>query len=80
MGEAFYVTPSRVPAVDTTGAGDAFRAGLMYALLQGWGLRESVGVATAAGSLKVSRLGAATDVPSIEEVVAVADGLRIDAG
>lgn len=79
-GEAFCVTPSRVRALDTTGAGDAFRAGLIYGLLQRWTLRESVGIATAAGVLKVSRLGAATDVPSIEEVAAAADGFRVDAG
>ena len=38
-GRKFYKSAAyRVPVVDTTGAGDIFRAGFIYGLLQGWGL------------------------------------------
>jgi len=65
-------TPPQVEAVDATGAGDAFRAGLIYGLLQGWTLAESAIWGTAAGALKVQRVGAASDLPSREDVASLA--------
>jgi sugar/nucleoside kinase (ribokinase family) len=74
-GALFVVQPPRVEAVDATGAGDAFRAGLIYGLLQGWSLPRSAAWATAAGALKVQRVGAASDPPGVEEVGSLADTL-----
>jgi sugar/nucleoside kinase (ribokinase family) len=75
-GAVFSVQPPQVEAVDATGAGDAFRAGLIYGLLQGWSLSESAVWATAAGALKVQRVGAASDPPSREEVASLAATLQ----
>jgi sugar/nucleoside kinase (ribokinase family) len=75
-GSSFAVQPPRVEAVDATGAGDAFRAGLIYGLLQGWALMESTIWATAAGALKVQRVGAASDLPSREDVGSLAATLH----
>jgi sugar/nucleoside kinase (ribokinase family) len=74
-GRAFTVQPPRVAAVDATGAGDAFRAGLLYGLAQGWDLPRSVCWGVAAGALKVQRLGAASQLPAVGEVAALADTL-----
>ncbi len=71
-GVLFTVQPPQVEAVDATGAGDAFRAGLIYGLLQGWSLAKSTAWATAAGALKVQRVGAASDPPCLEEVALLA--------
>jgi sugar/nucleoside kinase (ribokinase family) len=65
------IQPPAVDAVDATGAGDAFRAGLIYGLLQGWSLRESAVWAVAAGALKVQRVGAASNLPTREEVASL---------
>lgn len=46
--------------VDTTGAGDAFRAGLCYGLLQQWTLRQMLGFASAAAALHCETPGAAS--------------------
>lgn len=48
-----------VPAevVDTTGAGDAFNAGLAIALAWGWSLVEAVKYANCAGAVACSKLG-----------------------
>ena len=48
-GALFTVLPPQVEAVDATGAGDAFRAGLIYGLLQEWSLARSTVWAVAAG-------------------------------
>ena len=56
--------------VDTTGAGDMFRAGMLYGLDQGWLTSKCLQFASAAGCLKCRALGATTDVPSTDEVFA----------
>ena len=56
--------------VDTTGAGDMFRAGMLFGLDQGWPTSKCLQFASAAGCLKCRALGATTDVPTVEEVLA----------
>lgn len=68
-GNQFVFNPPAVEAVDATGAGDAFRAGLTYGLIQGWGWKRSVQMAIATGSLKVSRVGAVATPPTLDEVL-----------
>lgn len=76
-GTSFTVRPPPVIPVDATGAGDAFRAALIAALLQDHDLATGVRWATAAGALKVQRLGAASEIPPLAEVVALASQLEI---
>ena len=54
--------------VDSTGAGDAFRAGTLYGLIHNWPLRHCIRFGAAAASLKVAHLGATENVPSLVEV------------
>lgn len=54
-GAAFVVAPPKVRATNATGAGDAFRAGLIYGMLHDWPLEKSVCWATAVGALQVQR-------------------------
>ena len=75
-GNGFTVQPPAVTAVDATGAGDAFRAGLLYGLLRGFDLARSVCWGVAAGSLKVQNLGAATTLPSYAEIEALTNDLQ----
>jgi sugar/nucleoside kinase (ribokinase family) len=74
-GDISAVTPPQVAVVDTTGAGDAFRAGVVYGILQGWELIESAALGAAAGSINVRRPGAATHPPALDEVQALAKSL-----
>lgn len=57
-----------VNVVDTTGAGDAFTAGLTLALAEGQSLDEAVRFANAAGGLAITRLGAMAAMPTRAEV------------
>jgi ribokinase len=75
-GSLFTAQPPQVEAVDATGAGDAFRAGLMAALLRGLPLDEALRWGVAAGALKVGFVGAASNVPSVEEVIALAESIE----
>lgn len=57
-----------VPTVSTLGAGDAFRAGCVYGLLQRWGKEELVRFAAACGTLACKRISLASDPLGLEEV------------
>jgi sugar/nucleoside kinase (ribokinase family) len=54
--------------VDFTGAGDVFRAGMLYGLSRGLPIPESLLIASAAGCLKCRAFGATSDIPSLEEI------------
>ncbi len=62
------VPAPRVEAVDSTGAGDAFAAGLIYARLQGWPLERAAGFANAIGAAATTAVGAGEGLPTLEEV------------
>ena len=57
-----------VDAIDTTGAGDVFRAGFMHGLLSGWPLDQTLRFANAAAAVSCTRLGALAGVPSLADV------------
>ncbi len=60
-----------VQAVDTTGAGDVFRAGFIYGTLHGWPTEEVLRFANAAAGLSCTRAGAIGGVPALEEIEAL---------
>jgi sugar/nucleoside kinase (ribokinase family) len=66
------VDPFPVRAVDGTGAGDAFVAGLLYGTLAGWPLKRAARLANAAGALATTAVGAVEGVPSVAETLAFA--------
>ena len=54
--------------VDTTGAGDQFRASMLYGLDEGMPMLECLKLAAAAGALKCATFGASTKSPSLSAV------------
>lgn len=58
-----------VPAVDTTGAGDAFNAGLATALAQSASLADAVQFAVITGAMAVTRDGVIPSLPRRQEVL-----------
>ena len=55
--------------IDTTGAGDSFAAGFLYALSEGWQLEECGRFACATASCSVEEVGAVDGVTSLEKVM-----------
>lgn len=68
LGKPLYVPAFHVEAVDTTGAGDGWNAGLLTGLLKGWDLKTCVTVANAVGALVVTKRGAITALPYKDEL------------
>ena len=63
-----HVPAVAMPAVDTTGAGDAFNAGLATALASGCDLETAVQFAVVVGGLAVTKEGVIPSLPSRDEV------------
>jgi ribokinase len=57
-----------VHSVDSTGAGDAFAAGLVYGLASSWDWDYIGRFASAAGALATRDFGAQASLPTFQEV------------
>jgi sulfofructose kinase len=57
-----------VPVVDTTGAGDIFHAGFIYALLADWPLDRQLEFACAAAALNCTAVGARGGIHSLDDI------------
>ncbi len=58
-----------VEVVDATGAGDAYAAGFIAGIWQGWSLEKTAQFATAAGALCVTGVGASGGIRSLPETL-----------
>lgn len=77
----YYATPDSAPRhkpptihpqiVDATGAGDTFRAAMLFGLDQDWPLDRCLDFALVAGSLKCQYPGATTRQATLDEIYAV---------
>src|SRR5205814_1435198 len=77
-GEGFEGRVAGIPvtAVDGTGSGDAFAAGLLYGTLAGWPLERAARFANAVGALSTTAVGAVAGLRDAPETLALA-GLEV---
>ncbi|HLE51302.1 MAG TPA: carbohydrate kinase family protein [Anaerolineales bacterium] len=68
-GEIIHAPAFQVNVVDATGAGDAFAAGFIAGVWQGWPLEKTARFANAVGALCVTGLGAGGGVRSLPETL-----------
>jgi ribokinase len=69
-GECIYQPAFQVDTVDTTGAGDVFHGGYIFGLLNGWGVRKTIGFASALAALKCRLPGGRAGIPTLEDTLA----------
>ena len=62
---------------DTTGAGDAFRVGLLYGMLTGESVEEAARMANAVAALKCRAIGARTALPNRDELNDLIKGSQV---
>ncbi|MGE5700446.1 MAG: carbohydrate kinase family protein [Deltaproteobacteria bacterium] len=66
--EEIFSASIRIEARDTTGAGDIFHAGFLYALLEGLPFREILAFANAAAGLSCRGMGGRSAIPTVGEI------------
>lgn len=72
-GKATFRVPAlETPAVDTTGAGDNFAAGVIHLFLDGAPLLDCARFGSAAAAVSIGHVGATTDQTTLESVGAMA--------
>ena len=72
-GREYWMIPAeKGQAVDPTAAGAVFSAVMTYVYLQNGNIVSAVKYATCAAALSVTRMGASTSIPTLEEVIAYA--------
>jgi sulfofructose kinase len=68
-GSQFFYSPAfNVRVADTTGAGDIFHAGFLYALLQNWSTQSQLEFGCAAAALNCTAVGARGNIAHISEI------------
>jgi adenosine kinase len=55
---------------DPTGCGDAYRAGLLYGIAQGWSWQKTGRLASVMGSIKIAHRGGQNHTPSFSDIAA----------
>ncbi len=71
-GEAVrFAKPPVIDPIDTTGGGDAFRAGVVYGFLQGWDDERIIRFSAAVAAIVCTRFPGVLDSPSLSEVEAL---------
>ena len=73
-GQFRYSPGFVVETVDTTGAGDVFHGGFIYALLKGWSMPRILDFANAMAALNCTALGARGGIAKAVEVTRLAKG------
>ncbi len=66
--EEIFSPSIHVEAIDTTGAGDIFHAGFLYALLEGLPFREVLAFANTAAGLSCRGMGGRAAIPTIDAI------------
>jgi sulfofructose kinase len=70
-GGHWHIPAFPVQVVDTTGAGDAFHGGFIYAMLRGWEPPRAAAFANAVAALNCQTLGGRRGLPGLEQVAAL---------
>ena len=67
-GELVHRPAFKVDVVDTTGAGDAFHVGYLFALLKGYGIADRLRIGAAVAALKCTRAGGRVGMPTLRQL------------
>lgn len=64
-----YHKATKVKAIDTTGAGDSFMAGLLTGLANNFNIHKAIKLGNIVGSHCVLSIGASTNIPKLQDII-----------
>lgn len=76
-GKQIHLSAYEVNVIDATGAGDAFAAGFIAGVYNGWPLEKTGQFANAVGALCVTGIGASGGVSSLEETLTFMENTQL---
>jgi sugar/nucleoside kinase (ribokinase family) len=76
-GSHYSLLPPKAQVTDSTGAGDSFRAGIIYGLIKGWPLPRSLKWAAAVGALQVQRDFSQDQPASKNKIAEIANHIEV---
>lgn len=65
------IPPYKVETIDTTGAGDAFSAGLIWAMLNGYDIEKAAKIANILAAISTTKIGAQNSMPRLEDAMEI---------
>lgn len=68
-GKIEHHTPRKIKAIDTAGAGDSFRSGMIYGVLKKWSDKDMITFSSALASLVCLRFPGVLNSPKYNEVI-----------
>jgi sugar/nucleoside kinase (ribokinase family) len=71
-----YYTPYKIKPLDTTGAGDSFRAGITYGLMNGWDDAQTIDFASAVAACVCLTIPHALNAPDLDSILAFMEQYR----
>jgi ribokinase len=66
--EKTYIPALPIKAVDVTGAGDIYRGGFAYGILQEWDLKKTAAFGNLVAGLQCTKIGNACAIPTKSEI------------
>lgn len=76
-GDRLIIQPSPISVVDVTGAGDAFWAGMLTALLHNFSPVEAAQLGQVVAEFKIGVLGHIVEFPSLESLWTKTKNIRV---
>jgi len=78
QGNVFEIRGLSARVIDSTGAGDAFDAGVIYGIIRRWDIVDSAKLGMLLAYLTVQKIGARSTIVTFDEVKKIAENLKLD--
>jgi fructokinase len=77
-GQSYHIKPSAATVADVTGAGDAFWAGMLMALLDGYPPEEAACLGQVVAETKIGTVGPTSQMPGLAELYQQVESMKRD--
>lgn len=73
-----YFTPYKVDSIDTAGAGDSFRSGVIFGLINGYSMKKTIAFASLLASYICQSFPGVMNAPDLDELKSFSNKMKFD--